>query len=215
MEFDPNKDEVIKLLTKLKTSANGAYPPELLVVRKARYMQQVAQIGLAAGTGMGIKEILKGGKGAGIPPAVGTLLEAVLVVAIVAEAGTLGYFYKDKLAELFNSSLGKPKVEESSNPPAVNSPMPQIQSTASPVMTTTQMPLGTPSPIIVINGTPISATEVANPVNPIPAATDKNGNQYGLTPKPERTKDPNGGNSDNGAANGDGDINKDSNKSKP
>src|SRR6188474_571546 len=103
MEFDPNKDEVIKLLTKLKTSTNGAYPPELLVVRKAHYLQQVAQIGLAAGSGVGIKEILKGGRGPGIPPAVGTLLQTVLVVAIVAEAVTLGYFYKDKLAALLNS----------------------------------------------------------------------------------------------------------------
>ncbi len=213
MEFDPNKDEVIKLLTKLKTSTNGAYPPELLVARKAHYLQQVAQIGLAAGSGMGIKQILKAGKGPGIPPAVGTLLEAVLVVAIVAEAATLGYFYKDKLAALLNSSLGKPKIEESSDPPAVNSPVPQIQSTASPIMTTTQTPIGTPSPIIVINGTPISVTEVVNPVNPVPAATDKNGNQYGLTPKPERTKDPTGGDSDDGST--DGNTHKDSNKNKP
>lgn len=210
MEFDPNKDEVIKLLTKLKTSTNGAYPPELLVARKAHYLQQVAQIGLAAGGGMGIKQILKAGKGPGIPPAIGTFLEAVLVVAIVGEAATLGYFYKDKLAALLNNSLGKPKIEESSDPPAVNSPVPQIQSTASPIMTTTQTPIGTPSPIIVINGTPISATEVVNPVNPVPVATDNNGNQYGLTPKPERTKDPNG---DDGST--DGNTNKDSNKNKP
>src|SRR5215211_675780 len=174
MEFEPSNDEVVKLLMKLK-SGNGAYPPELLAARKARYLQQVVQVGIAAGTGMGIKEILKGGKGPGIPPTVGTLLEAILVVAIVAEAGSLGYFYKDKLAELLNISLGEPKVEQSSNPPAVTSPMPQLQSTPSPIVTETQMPLGSPSPIVVINGTTISATEIVKPVNPLPAATDKNG----------------------------------------
>jgi len=214
MEFEPSNDEVVKLLMKLK-SGNGAYPPELLAARKARYLQQVVQVGIAAGTGMGIKEILKGGKGPGIPPTVGTLLEAILVVAIVAEAGSLGYFYKDKLAELLNISLGEPKVEQSSNPPAVTSPMPQLQSTPSPIVTETQTPLGSPSPIIVINGTTVSATEVIKPVNPVPAATDKNGNQYGLTPKPERTKDPNDGNTDNGGTDSGSNANKDSNKNKP
>jgi len=214
MEFEPSNDEVVQLLMKLK-SGNGAYPPELLAARKARYLQQVVQVGMAAGTGMGIKKILKGGSGPGIPPAVGTLLEAVLVIAIVAEAGSLGYFYKDKLAELLNISWGKPKVEQSSNPPVVTSPMPQLQSTASPLMTETQTPIGSPSPIVVINRTTISATEVVKPVNPLPAATEKNGNQYGLTPKPERTKDPNDGNTDNSSTDSGSNANQDSNKNKP
>jgi hypothetical protein len=216
MEFDPHNDEVIKLLTKLKASSNGAYPPELLAARKAHYMQQVTQVGIAAGTGLGIKEILSGGNGPGIPPAMGTLLQAVLVVAVVAEASVLGYIYRDKLAELLNISSGNPKVEESLNPPAVTSPIPQIQSTASPIVTETQTPIGTSSPIIVINGTTIAATEVVSPANSIdPLPADKNGNQYGLTPKPERTKDPNDGSSDNGAINNDSNNNKDSNKNKP
>jgi len=203
MEFDPNNDEVIKLLTTLKNS-NGAYPPELLATRKARYLQQVAQVGIAAGTGMGIKQILKGGNGAGVSPVAGTMLETILVVAIVAEAGALGYFYKDKLAELFNLALGKPNVEQTANPPIDNSlPVLQAESTASPTITET--PPGTPSPVIVINGTFVAPSEVVNPVgplnpvvntvvNPVVVPTDRNGNQYGHTPIPERTKDPNGGN---------------------
>jgi hypothetical protein len=93
--------------------------------------------------------------------------------------------------------------------------MPQSQSTASPTMTETATPIGSPSPIIVINGTTISATEVVKPVNSVPVATDKNGNQYGLTPKPERTKDPNDGNTDNGDTDTSSNTNKDSNKNKP
>jgi hypothetical protein len=218
MEFDPNKDEVIKLLTTLKSS-NGAYPPELLAARKARYLQQVAQVGIAAGTGMGIKQMLKGGNGAGISPAAGTLLEMVLVVAIVAEAGTLGYFYRDKLAELLNLVLGKPKVEQTANPPVDNSsPVIQVESTASPALTET--PPGTPSPVIVINGTVVAPSGVVSPVdpanpvvntavNPVIVPTDRNGNQYGHTPIPERTKDPNGGN--NGGNGNDTGSNSDTN----
>ncbi len=214
MEFDPNKDEVIKLLTTLKSS-NGAYPPELLAARKARYLQQVAQVGIAAGTGMGIKQFLKGGKGAGVSPVAGTLLETVLVVAIVAEAGALGYFYRDKLAELLNLALGKPRVEQTTNPPVDNtSPVIQVESTASPALTGT--PIGTPSPVIVINGTVVAPSEVVNPVgpvntvvNPVVVPTDRNGNQYGHTPIPERTKDPHGGN--NGGNGSDTSSNSDTN----
>jgi len=201
MEFDPNNDEVIKLLTMLKSS-NGAYPPELLAARKARYLQQVAQVGIAAGTGMGIRQILKGAKGLGVSPVAVTLLEAVLVVAIVAEAGALGYFYRGKLAKLLNLALRKPNVEQTANPPIDNSsPLLQTESTASPAVTET--PLGTPSPVIVINGTVVAPSEMVNPVSPVNTAvnpvvvpTDRNGNQYGLTPIPERTKDPHGGNND-------------------
>ena len=213
MEFDPKNDEIIKLLTQLKSS-NGAYPPELLAARKARYLQQVAQVGVAAGSGMGIKQILKGGSGSGISPLAGTLLETVLVVAIVAEAGVLGYFYKDKLAELLNLVLGKPNVEQTAIPPVDNSsPILQAESTASPAATET--PLGTPSPVIVINGTVVVPSEVHNPVgpvnpavntvvNPVVVPTDRNGNQYGHTPVPERTKDPHGGNNGGSDASGNG-----------
>lgn len=209
MEFDPHHDVVFNLLTKLKTSGDGDYPPELLAARKARYLQQVAQVGIAAGTGMGIKEVLKGAKGPGIPPAVGTLLEVALVVAIVTEAGALGYFYRAKLADLLNISLTKPTAEENVNPPAVNSPVPQLELTVTPVGTGT----ATPSPVIVINGTVVPATEVVSPANTVgpvnsvdPVPTDKKGNQYGLTPLPERTKDPNGSTDSN---------NKDSSNKKP
>ena len=201
MELSSNNDEVVQLLTKLK-GRGGAYPPELLAARKSRYLQQVAQISIAAGAGAGIKEVLKAGKGTGLPPVAGTMLETILVAAIVVEASALGYVYREKLAELLNISLKKPVAEESSNPPVIASPIQHLESTATPVMTETGTPIGTPLPVIVINGTEIMVTEVVNPVNTvnavIPVPTDKNGNQYGLTPLPERTKDPNGGNNDGG-----------------
>jgi hypothetical protein len=199
MEVDPNKDEVIDLLTKLK-STNGAYPPELLAARRARYLQQVAQVSVAAGAGMGIKEVLKGTKAAGASSMTGTFLEIALVVAIVAEAGALGYIYRDKLAELLNISLHKPRVEQTVNPAGDQSSGVELETTTTPALTATATPIGTPSPVIVINNTVISATEAVNPVNVEP--TDRNGNQYGLTPRPERTKDAQGSGTDNGNNNG-------------
>lgn len=207
MEFDPNNQEVVKLLTKLK-STNGAYPPELLSARKARYLQQVAQVSVAAGAGMGIKNVLKGTKGSGISSMAGPFLEIALVVAIVAEAGALGYIYRDKLAELLNISLKKPSVEQTANPSVDQSPSLELESTVTPTLTGTATPMGTPSPVIVVNGTAIHATDAMNPVNVEP--TDRNGNQYGLTPRPERTKDaPGGGNdsSDSNSNNGNGNNN--------
>ena len=48
MEYDPKDNEVIHLLKKLKDS-NGAYPPEMLALRRQGYIKQVAEISAGAG----------------------------------------------------------------------------------------------------------------------------------------------------------------------
>ena len=48
MEYDPKDNEVVHLLKKLKDT-NGAYPPEMLALRRQGYMRQVSEVGAAAG----------------------------------------------------------------------------------------------------------------------------------------------------------------------
>src|SRR5512142_863194 len=100
MAINPKDIDVLQLLKNVK-DANGIYPPELLASRRQIYLKQVAQIGGGAGLAAALKSTAKtGGKVAGLPPAAGTLLESLLVVAIVAEAGTVTYLYRDKIKEV-------------------------------------------------------------------------------------------------------------------
>src|SRR5215471_15832496 len=98
MEYDPKDNDVIHILKKLKDS-NGSYPQDMLALRRERYLKQVAEVGAGAGLGAGLRTVLKGGKSAGLSSATGTVIEALLVVAIVAEAGAVAYFYRDKLSQ--------------------------------------------------------------------------------------------------------------------
>jgi hypothetical protein len=213
MDYDPKDMDVIDLLKKLR-DAGGVYPQEMLVLRRQGYLHQVAEAIGGAGLALGLKETLKSGKGAGAgaSPTAGSLVEALLVIAIVAEAGAVTYFYRDKVMDFFRSFSNEPRVEEASNPPVLSSPLPEIQFTPTPVVT----------PTIILTNTPVSTPSVelaAQPTQqnqenssegngagtagggddgqtvstPDPNAgndNDNNGNQYGLTPKPDRTREP-------------------------
>ncbi len=222
MEYDPKDNEVIHLLKKLKDS-NGAYPPEMLTLRRQGYIRQVAEVSAGAGLAGALRNISKGGKGtAGASSTAGTVVEALLVVALIAEAGAVTYFYRDKVAEYFRSITRSPKVEEVASPPAISSPFAEMQVTPSPVITVTitgtgtltltpDTPSGTPSTVLAAGTTlPEGETGVdAGPAStgipgstgsntggtPVPTsvASDpngNNGNHYGQTPIPVRTKDP-------------------------
>jgi hypothetical protein len=216
MEYDPKDNEVIHLLKKLKDS-NGAYPPEMLALRRQGYLKQVAEISAGAGLAMGLRNLAKGGKGtAGLTSTAGTIVEALLVVALVAEAGAVTYFYRDKVTEYFRSITRSPKVEQVASPPALPSPLAEIQFTPSPVITDTVQvtetgtvtpvtPSGTASPVlaaatVLADGTSGAAVQAASTAKPGSSTggpslsgqdpNENNGNQYGLTPKPVRTKDP-------------------------
>src|SRR5215213_1021733 len=106
MGYDAQDQEVIKLLKQLK-KAGAEYPQDLLVARRQRYQVRMAQIGLGVGTNMGIKNQ----RTSGPPPAAGTLLETILLVAIVAEASAVGYFYRDKVTN-FLQKITSPAVVE-------------------------------------------------------------------------------------------------------
>lgn len=220
MEYDPKDNEVIHLLKKLKDS-NRAYPPEMLALRRQGYIKQVAEVSAGAGLAVALRNIAKGGKGtAGTSSIAGTVVEALLVVALIAEAGAVTYFYRDKVAEYFRSITGSPRVEEVASPPLISSPIAEMQITPSPVITITTTgtgtltltpatPSGTPSAVLAAGtavpddgtGVDVSSASTAGsggsntgqpPVSTSVASdpNGNNGNHYGQTPIPERTKDP-------------------------
>lgn len=200
MEIDPNSNDVFQLLKQLK-EANGAYPPDLLALRRQGYLKQVAEVGVGGGLALGLKDTLKSGKGAGLPPAAGTLLEGLLVVAIIAEASMVAYLYRDRLAEFFQNFSNQPKVEEVANPPIVTSPIPDFEFTISPVVTETVIGTETATPLgtsTLLAGQPTHNASGQDSSQTVSTAVPNgnNGNQYGLTPKPERTTEP-GNNSEN------------------
>jgi hypothetical protein len=111
MEFDPEDQEIIRLLTKLG-DAEGAYPKQMLEARRQSFLTQMGQIGLGIGADQGIQNAPKDVKPPSAPPAVSALLETALVVAILAEAGTVAYFYRDQLADFFRNAGIEPWVQE-------------------------------------------------------------------------------------------------------
>ena len=222
MGIDAKDTDVFQLLEKLKES-NGIYPKDLLAIRRQGYLRQVTEISAAAGLATALKTTAKGaqGTGTGLSSSLSTLLESLLVVAIVAEAGAVTYFYRDKLAALYNNLTKSPKVEEISSPPVtvISSPVADTAFTITPVftLTVTETPIVTPSPSQLAglptddeavqsdtgtdtNTTHTSITQDSNQGGSqaisTPEPNGNNGNHYGQTPIPDRTKEP-GNNSNN------------------
>lgn len=211
MEYNPKDIDVVNLLKKLKDS-NGVYPQDMLASRRQGYLKQVAEIGGAAGLALGLKDTLKGGGGASSAPAAGNLVEALLLVAIVAEAGAVAYFYRDKVSDFFQSISNSPRVEMVTEAPAAASPLPALDFTSTPLIavtgtiTETATPTGTPTVVFAAeatqqgNGEDSAGTTNSSVSTPDPGNNNtntNNGNQYGLTPKPERTREPGNDNSEN------------------
>lgn len=198
MEIDPKDQEVVDLLTKLK-SDNGGYPPEMLAARRQTYLNHAAGMGLGAGLGTVLKNAAKNGNGATFtPPTAGTLLEVTLVVAIVVEAGALAFFNRDKVVDFFKSFSTEANVQEIASPPVITSPFPELGISGTPITavsteTASEVPTGTPVPGITddltINNSE-GATLISSTPNPN-GNNGNNGNHYGQTPKPERTKENN------------------------
>jgi hypothetical protein len=211
MEFDPRDQEVIQHLQKLR-EADPEYPPELLAERRQHFLKQMGEVGLGVAAGVKIQQALKSAKTLPTPPTTSALLEAVLVVAIIAEAGAVTYFYRDRLAKIVRDFVASGEVQEIISPPGVNTPLittidtlnpvdpftPDGRNTSTPPLlvgspTPSEVavtPTQTPSPDILVATSPVNATAVL--VNSTPDPNGDNGNHYGQTPKPERTKENNG-----------------------
>lgn len=193
MGFDTQDKEIVRLLTKLK-DADGKYPPDLLAARRQGYLKQMGQIGLGIGAGIKIKNALNSAKAPALASATSRVLESALVVAIVAETGAVAYFYRDKLAEIFQTITQELRVQEV--PPSPVPTEPEIQGVTASSATASTIPSATLSvspTSIELTSTPIPGVVEDNntiSANSTPAPTGNNGNHYGQTPKPERTKEP-------------------------
>jgi hypothetical protein len=211
MAFDEKDIDVFQLLKKLK-AANGVYPQELLASRRQMYLRQLAEVGGGVGLAAALKNTAKnGGKAVGLPPVAGTLLESLLVVAIVAEVGTVTYLYRDKIKEFFQGVSNSPNVEQISSPPVVSSPIPGVEISLSltPIAAETEAITETATPEVTPSLLAEQPTDVGgeqssesssggggSAISTPAAPNDNNGNHYGQTPIPQRTKEPGNNNND-------------------
>jgi len=193
MGFDAQDKEIVRLLTKLR-EADGKYPSDLLTLLRQSYLKRMGEVSLGIGAGLKIKNALESAKTPSFSSATSTILESALLVAIVAETGTVAYFYRDKLADLFKISKKEANVQEvtpSANAEqviqgvspsaALASTLPSVTLSVSP---TTSELASTPVPGVVDNHANSTAS-----ANSTPSPNGNNGNHYGQTPKPERTKE--------------------------
>ena len=207
MEFSSSDKQVIDLLSKLKNTG-GTYPAAIMASRREAYMKQMANIGLGIGIGTRIKNVAKSGTGAGaVATVTSKILETALIAAIVIEAGAAAYLYRDKIASLISKYTGSSNTQESGSSsaglvepkisPSATVTTPSATAATPSVTVTTPsgtvtVTTGTPSPNVADNNNSSSVG-----VNTTPKPGNNNGNHYGQTPNPERTKDNNNNNDKN------------------
>ncbi len=181
------------------------------MARRRSFLRQMTEVGLGIGAA-GIQNALKKTKTPGISPFTSTLLEAALIAAILIETSAMAYFNREKLVNFLQTIATTPKIEQVTPPPGIptSREVQSISSSAAVTSTFASATLVTEPAVIVLTttGTPIPGNTLA--VNQLSATPDpkvNNGNHYGQTPKPERTKENNGnnGNNDNNGNNGNND----------
>ena len=195
MEFDQEDQKIIELLTKLK-NGDGNYPKKLLASRRHIYLNQIASIGAGVGIGAGLKTATKTSKTGAVShlPAISasSLIESVLIVAIVIQASIVAYNYRNNIAEFFRSL--------SSVPIDVSIPVtePSLSGVMTITPTVTGIPTGTPSITATPEPTDTTGVDKDNStvqdatVTETPKPKDNNGNHFGQTPKPPKpTKEKN------------------------
>lgn len=193
MELDPNDYDVVKLLTKLK-HANFAYPPGLLASRRQKYIRRVAEVG--AGFGVAVRLKSRSGESGSVIPKAGSLLEIALVAIILVEAGSAAYFYRDKISKIFESYSAKVQVLEVTSSPEFSSPLPEMTLTKIPEIAGTPSAAETQTELPIPSGVADKNDEGNQQTNSTPDPNGDNGNHFGQTPKPDRTKDPDNNNND-------------------
>ena len=195
MGVDGHDREIIRLLAQVK-GAEPDYPKHLLAARREQYLRQMGRASLGVAVGMAAKEALKSAKPPVASNLTSKLIEAALVVAIVAEAGAVAYLSRDKLSNFLQSFATSENGPETIASPGVTTFQSQPTATPSPGMSATVALsptagiAATPTfVIILLDATdPASTTTVTEMVStPIP--NGDNGHHYGQTPKPERTKE--------------------------
>ena len=199
MEFDPQDRKVVELLTKLK-GASESYPSQMLAARRQAFLNTMAGAGLSVGTGSALNGTSKGGGGSGAASlSIGKVLEVALIVAIVAEAGALAYFYRDRVADVFRSTSEPSHVQEISPPVATFSfpdlEISEIPSSAVPTGTAPEMATSTSTQIPDVADDPTSDSNVdVSSTDPMSGANVNSDS----TPVPNVNNDNNGNPGNNG-----------------
>lgn len=197
MEFDLKDMDVVAWLAKLK-SVEVQYPSDLFASRRLGYIRRVAEIGLGLGVAPRLKNTPKAGSGRGAATKVGGVFEAILLAAILVEASAAAYIYRDQIVDVIQSYTASTPASESIPPSDSASPLPKTDGAELPetVETPQTMLTNTPTTTATVIPTVIVENNEANDQpNSTPDPKGNNGNHYGQTPKPERTKDK--GNNDN------------------
>lgn len=200
MEFEPEDQQIIELLTKIRNKGE-TYPRKLLANRRQVFLQQMANVGMGLGIGEGIKTVAKAPKSSSfihLPAfSMSSLMEILLVFAILTQAMIIAYSYRDRIANIFH--WGSPPIALTDVLiPVTGSSIPgTITVSETPIVLATDTP--TPSPSTTVTSTmtiepPLSVINengaAGNPsVTQAPPTNDNNGNHFGQTPKPERTKE--------------------------
>ena len=202
MEFEEQDIDVIRLLGGLK-EADGHYPVELMASRRQIFTRQVAVFGIGAvGAALALNAAAKGAGGFSVPPIAAIILETVLIVVIAAEVGIVTFLNRKEILDLFQIIASPPGVEQiitdtPSNPevplvePTLIDPPEIVTETRTSISTSTA--IGTPSPVTVhLTDTAGDVVETDDQFqeNSTPAPHVNNGNHFGQTPKPERTRNP-------------------------
>lgn len=210
MDFEPEEQQIIDLLTKLKNQQNGVYPKNLLGSRRKIFLSQMASIGAGLGIGAGLKAATKSKLGSVLQLSnisASSLVETLLVVAIVAQASVIAYTYRDRIID-FVSSLSAPATPTALIMPATDTITPEATASDTPVVTETGTETATPvtptgtvtslSTAPASDSTPNNTAVASTPVPP----TGNPGNHFGQTPKP--TNDTGSGGGGGGTGNGNG-----------
>jgi len=194
MGLDPDEQEIVRLLTKLK-DAGGAYPRDMLAERRRAYLSSMAGLGLAKGPEMRSNNGIKNSRRPGLPRGSGALLEMALIAVILAETSAVVYAYRHELVDFLQTNITDSRVEQAAPPEAMPTSL-EIQgvSPSPAVISSTALPTATGTPIPGIADETAPDTSL---LSATPGPNGNNGNHYGQTPKPERTKENNGnGNND-------------------
>lgn len=213
MEFEPQDQEIVGLLTKLK-NVEGQYPEHMFVARRQMYLRRMAEISMGIPAEAGIKTASKGSTPPPVTPATSTLLESALLLAILVEASAVAYFYRDQLSDFFETITNEPRVQEISPLPVVatsaeiqgvtpspastaTSPSATLAPSASPTRLPATLP-STPVPGLAEDndgeGTSNTTTTGETTTNNSNTDTDTGSNQGGSTPAPNTNDNDNQGN---------------------
>jgi hypothetical protein len=191
--------DILDLLSSLKNSENE-YPANMIRSRREMFVKQAAAMvvlpkagatGTSSETMAGSSHVVTSGSaGAG---SVGTLLQTLLIIAIVVEAGITAYFFRDEITEFIHSNIS-PKVEVVVTPPEGTSPEIPARTeipfdTLTVTETDTPTPTPQPSPAINSNNALIGTSNVDGNEqgNSTPTPNDHPGLHLGQTKQPTKT----------------------------